>query len=322
MTKRIFKSILVVSTVALVICVFAISYFLYGYFGTIIKEELKSKAVLISEEVEENEDYLSEIGNIQNRITLIDQDGTVLFDSRKDAADMENHYDREEVAEARENGEAFSSRYSDTLATKTIYYAMRLDNGDILRISQDQNVVTLLLRGIIGPVVLIMAVIILFASVISKHVSRSIVNPINDIDLNDPQSEIPYSELSPLMRKIRRQYGHINAQVEEIRRQQKEFMAIMENMREGFLLVDKNMEVLSYNTAALDMLDGEAEGEHVTAFQINRSAGFREAVEKSLAGEYNRSLIYRNDKKYSITADPVFENNDVIGAVIIISEEK
>lgn len=322
MTKRIFKSILLVSTVVLVICVSAISYFLYGYFGDIIKDELKSKATLISSEVEQDADYLSEMGNIPNRITLIDQDGTVLFDSREDAADMENHSDREEVTEAKEKGEAFSTRYSDTLSTKTIYYAKELDNGDILRISQEQDVVALLLRGIIGPVILILAAMILLASVISKHVSQSIVNPINEIDLSDPQCEVPYNELSPLMRKIRRQHSRINAQVEEIRRQQKEFITIMENMSEGFLLVDKDMEVLSYNTSALDMLDSEAEGEHITAFQINRSAGFREAVEKALAGEYNRSVICRNDNKYNITADPVFENNDVIGAVIIISEDK
>ena len=318
MTKRIFKSILAVSVAVLLICMSCISYVLYGYFGGIIEKELKEEASILSQEVQKDEDFLKSIGNIKNRITLLNTDGDVLFDSFAEAEELDNHADREEIAGAREKGEAYAVRYSDTLSTKTVYYATKLDNGNILRIAQQQSMAVLLLKGIIGPFVLIMIVIIIIAYVISKKAAKKIVAPVNDMDLNNEETEEPYPELAPLIEKIRSQSRHINMQLEEMKRQQNEFITITENMSEGFLLIDKNMEILSYNKAVIRLLgDPGTETPH-TAFELNRSEGFRNSVEEALSGRHNEQPLELKNRHYEIIANPVTEKDKIAGAVIII----
>ena len=318
MTKKIFKSMVAVSAAVLLVCILCISYVLYGYFGDIITDELETNANLISQEIEEDENYLANMDGIDNRITFVDTDGAVLFDSEADAAEMENHADREEISEAMADGKGYSVRYSDTLATKTIYFAKALDDGKVLRVSQDQSVAMLLLKGIIGPVILISVIIIILASVVSRAISKRIVTPINEMDTNDPDAEEPYVELAPLMIKIRQQNTHIKLQMAEMERERNEFNAITENMSEGFLLIDKNMEILSYNSAALELLgDGEMSEPH-NAFELNRSRGFRAAAEESLAGKHSQQPLETESRQYNIIANPVFEDEKIVGAVIII----
>lgn len=322
MNKRIFKSIFIVAAAALVVCVSAVSCMLYGYFGEITEDELKTEAAIISSGMRHDENYLDDISGIKNRITLVADDGRVLFDSWEDKSSMENHGDREEIAEAAENGEAFSVRYSDTLSTKTIYYAVKLEDGSILRIAQEQDVVMLLVKGIIGPVILMVIIILILASIVSRSVSRRIVEPINALDIDDPDAEEPYPELSPLMRKIRKQRRCIDIQMTELERQQTEFANITEHMDEGFVLMGSSMDILSYNTAALKLLgeDAEAAGKPHTAYELNRSAEFRAAVEDALSGVKKRSVLEADGRRVKVTADPVTEGDEIIGAVIIISE--
>lgn len=320
MTKKIFKNILVVSIIVLFVCVLGISYVLYGYFGEIIKDELKTEAYLISREIDVNKSHVKNLGNMENRVTLIDVDGRVLYDSAANKSTMENHSDREEIIKAQEDGEAYAERYSDTLATKTIYYAKRLDDGSVLRIAKKQSVVMLLLRGIFPSVILILAGVIALTFIISKSAAQRIVEPINEMDLNDPNADEPYSELAPLMIKIRQQNTHIKLQLAEMERRQKEFIAITENMSEGFLLIDRNLEILSYNTAALNLLGEGISKIPQKAFELNRSKGFRTAVEKALAGQNNQQPLETENRFYNILANPVIEEDHVAGAVVIIMD--
>ncbi len=322
MNKKIFKSIFIVAAAALVVCVSAVSCMLYGYFEEITEDELKTEAAIISNGMRHDENYLDDISGIKNRITLVAGDGSVLFDSWEDKSSMENHGDREEIAEAVENGEAFSVRYSDTLSTKTIYYAVKLDDGSILRIAQEQDVVMLLVKGIIGPVILMVIIILILASIVSRSVSRRIVEPINALDIDDPDAEEPYPELSPLMRKIRKQRRCIDIQMTELERQQTEFANITDHMDEGFVLIGSSMDILSYNKAALKLLgeDAEAAAKPNTAYELNRSAEFRSAVEEALSGVKKRSVLETDGRRVKVTADPVTEGDEIIGAVIIIGE--
>ncbi|MFQ8602174.1 MAG: hypothetical protein ACLSAO_03705, partial [Anaerovoracaceae bacterium] len=203
MSKKIFASMLSVSVVVLLLCVLSISYVLYGYFGNIIENELRTEANLISEEVEDDSSYLNNMGAIENRITLVGADGTVLFDSKAEASDMENHGGREEILKAKNEGESIVTRYSDTLSTKTIYYAKKLSDGSVLRIAQEQSVVNLLLKGVLAPVILILIAAAVIAAVLSKTVSKKLVMPINEVDLDSSDTEEPYPELAPLITKIR-----------------------------------------------------------------------------------------------------------------------
>ncbi len=318
MSKKIFASMLSVSVVVLLLCVLSISYVLYGYFGNIIENELRTEANLISEEVEDDSSYLNNMGAIENRITLVGADGTVLFDSKAEASDMENHGGREEILKAKDEGESIVTRYSDTLSTKTIYYAKKLSDGSVLRIAQEQSVVNLLLKGVLAPVILILIAAAVIAAVLSKTVSKKLVMPINEVDLDSSDTEEPYPELAPLITKIRQQNNRIKLQIAEMEREQKEFKAITENMSEGFLLIDKNLDIISYNTAAINLLgDGDTNAPN-TAFELNRSKSFRTAVDEAIEGRHNQQLLEMKGKCYNIMANPVSEENKIVGVVAII----
>ncbi|HIU25885.1 MAG TPA: ATP-binding protein [Candidatus Copromorpha excrementigallinarum] len=318
MTRKIFKSITSVSAAVLLICVLCISYVLYGYFGDIIENELRTEARLVAAGMETGDSYLENVRETRNRITVIDEDGTVLFDNKAEASSMDNHGDREEVREAFERGEGSSARYSDTFATKTIYYAVETDQGDVVRVAQDQSMAMLLLEGIIRPFVVILIAVIILSLIFSRIISRRIVAPINEMDLSDKEAVEPYPELAPLMTKIHQQNRHIDAQMVEMERRQREFKTITENMSEGFLLVDSNMEILSYNSAALKLLGSEDVEDPHTAFELNRSKGFRKAVEEALKGRHSQEPLETENNYYNIIANPALENDKVVGAVIII----
>ena len=320
MSKKIFRSILAVSAAVLLICVLCVSYVLHGYFGKIIEDELKEEGNFVAQIAENDVSGLYDIKNVKNRITLIAQDGSVLFDSYKDAADMDNHGSREEIAEAEKNGEAFAVRYSDTLSTRTIYYAKLLDNGDVVRIAQQQSMVSMMLRGMLAPFILILIAVIILAYIVSRKVASWITAPVNALDPEDPEAEEPYPELAPLLTKIREQNRRIDMQLEAMKRRQKEFMAITENMSEGFLLIDTKMEILSYTTAAVRLLgDTDTEEPH-SAFELNRSTGFRTAAEEALSGRHSQQPLELKNRYYNIIANPVTESGKVVGAVIIIMD--
>ncbi|MDD4200304.1 MAG: ATP-binding protein [Eubacteriales bacterium] len=327
MNKKIFRSMLSVCVGLGFICIILVCYILYGYFETIIKNELKTEMNIISEEVENNEYYLQKIAPIGNRITLVASNGTVIYDSKADAEKMENHKNREEIAGALEDGRAYSVRYSDTLSTKTIYYAERLNDGNVLRISAEQSVVALLLKEVVGPFVVILLITIALAALVSGRVSRRILKPINEMDIENRNEDEPYPELAPLVAKIREQNRRIETQIEEMTRKQREFKAITDNMSEGFLLIDNRQEVLSYNKAAIELIGDshlrESGNAPVTAYELNRSRPFRTAVEEALGGYNSQQMLELGERAFSIIANPVYENTTgeekgSNGAVIII----
>lgn len=319
MTKKIFASIFSVSVIVMLLCVSCISYVLYGYFGEIIKDELKNEANIISQGIEYDDSYLENIKNLKNRVTLVGEDGKVVYDSQADEKTMGNHADREEIKEALQNGESWVRRYSDTLSKQTIYYAKALSDGSVIRIAQEQSMVAFLLKGVLMPLIVIVIITIIIAVILSRIISRRIVTPINEVDLGDEKIEEPYPELAPLVTKIRQQNNKIKTQLIEMEKEQKEFKAITENMSEGFLLIDKNTDILSYNSAAIRLLGGRKEKRSPgAAFELNRSKSFRTAVEESLEGKHNQQLLETEGKCYNIIANPVSENGNIVGAVLVI----
>ncbi len=205
MTRKIFSSILSVSVIVLLLCLISISGILYGYFGNVIKKELRTEADIMVQQIEDDDTYLQNMNAIDNRVTLVDADGKVLFDSQADPADMENHNGRQEIKEARADGDSTVIRYSDTLSTKTIYYAKALPDGKVLRIAQQQSMAVLLLKGVVAPFIAILIAIVIIAMILSRMIAKRIVGPINAVDLDDGEAEEPYPELAPLITKVRQQ---------------------------------------------------------------------------------------------------------------------
>ena len=214
------------SVIVLLLCLISISGILYGYFGNVIKKELRTEADIMAQQIEDDDTYLQNMNAIDNRVTLVDVDGKVLFDSQADPADMENHNGRQEIKEARADGDSTVTRYSDTLSTKTIYYAKALPDGKVLRIAQQQSMAALLLKGVVAPFIAILIAIVIIAMILSRMIAKRIVGPNNAVDLDDGEAEEPYPELAPLITKVRQQKHRIHSQMEEMEREQKKFKEI------------------------------------------------------------------------------------------------
>ena len=205
MTKKIFHSILLVAGTVLLASLLVIMGCLYEYFGSVEKKQLRDELELAAVAVKENgTEYLSQLSSERYRLTWIENDGTVLYDTVTDAESLENHADRAEVKQALEYGEGESTRYSSTLLEKTMYYAQRLTDGTVLRISISRATVGMIAVGMLQPLLLVLIVALILSGVLARRLSRRIVDPLNSLDLEHPLDNDAYEELSPLLKQIGR----------------------------------------------------------------------------------------------------------------------
>lgn len=318
MSNKIFKSSFLASMLVLATSLIMIFSVLYNYFESRMFAELESEANYISYGVGRNEnDFFKNFNTKNKRITIVAPDGTVLNDTKADPSTIENHAERTEIKNALKDGIGKSERYSDTLTEKTLYYAIRLENGNILRVSATQNSVIAIFLGLLQPIVAIIAAALVLSLFLSYKVSNSILKPINTIDLDSPESADTYEELAPLLQKLALQKKTIRRQIREAEKSREEFDLICENMNEGFLIIDKKERILSYNNAALQLLEiEELTDNHVLSF--NRAKGFGDVIEKALSGQRAESTVQNEDRTYNLIANPVNTDKKTIGAVIVI----
>ena len=321
MRKKIFKNMCLLALVTILLSSLLVTIVYYANSDARMKSEVREETRFVRGAVElSGQDYLATVENTANRITLIDTDGTVLYDNQADPATMENHSDREEFQEASTAGAGEATRISDTIAEQTFYYAVKLQNGQVLRVAATTDsvfaAVLAVLPWILGVAVLVAVCTVLF----SNFLTKKIVAPINRLDLDHPADNEIYDELSPLLGKISRQNEVIAQQMKSLREKQEEFTSITENMSEGFLVLDNNTDILSYNTSALRLLGADAAPaeSHVSALALNRSAGFRSAVDGALAGKRSEQLVRQGGRCCQVMANPVLRDGEVEGAVVVI----
>lgn len=320
MIKRIFKSTLLVSLLTFFCSMLIIMGVLYRYFDNQFMKELENEANYVSTSVEILGEKYFESLRTKNRITWIDESGEVLYDNVADEESMENHADREEYLEALEKGYGKSERFSDTLSQKTVYYAVLLDNGSVVRVATTQFTPLTLFMNMLQPILIVIVVAVILSAILSSKVAKKIVAPINKIDLENPSLESNYDELSDFIRRIRKQNEVIAYQMRELERKQQEFTTITENMTEGFVVMDKETEILSYNSAAEKLLGANVQGKTASVYTLNRSETFRNAVEKALSGIRNHCTLEREGRFLQILFNPVWEQEKIAGAVIIIMD--
>ena len=321
MTKRILKSILVVSVAVLVMSTTLTMGILYRYFGKQIGKELRREAAYLAIAVEkEGMGAFESLPPEAERITYIAEDGSVLFDSEADEDSMENHGQREEILEAAEKGSGTAVRTSDTLSKKTLYYALRLKDNSILRVSSEQYNVPGIVGGMIQPVLIMLVIMAVLSYLIAARLSRNIVNPINALDLEHPEENQIYDEIAPLLTKINRQQKSLQKEISDAKRQQEEFSMITENMEEGFVVIDSHTEILSNNSSALNLLGAELEKGRRSVLALNRSEDFQNAVERVLAGQHVLANMDLAGTSCQVTANPVYHENQVTGAVLLIQD--
>ncbi len=318
MNSKIFRSNMLTSMLVLVTTLVLITGVLFDYFEAQLQRELASEATYITNALEhEGVEYINDFKNSDKRITLIDKDGTVLADTSANEKELDNHKDREEVRDAFASGKGSSVRYSDTLMKKTIYYATLLEDGTVLRVSTTQDSVIIILLGLLYPIIIILVIALILTLYLSHRVSKSIITPLNNLDLDNPENNETYEELTPLLTKVASQKKKINEQLKAAEQRQEEFRLITENMTEGFLVIDHNTNLLTYNSSALRLLDIK-EVQKGSVLAVNRTKGFRDVVHKVLQGEHAESTINIDEKHYELIANPVYSEDKVIGAVIVI----
>ena len=319
MTKKIFKSIMFVCTLVLAVGLAAVMGILYSNFDGQMRKELSKEAAYLTYGVEQQGvDYLKNIKDKSARITYIDQDGTVLFDNEADVSEMKNHSDRTEFQKAEKYGAGESSRYSDTLSEKTIYYALRLKDGTVLRVSGTQDSVLALVENLIFPLCGLLCLMLILSGIMASAISKRIVKPINELDLESPEENRIYEELSPLLSKIHRQNREIQNQLELAKQQQEEFALITENMQEGLIVIDKYTMILSANSSAWNLfhIDRVCQGESV--YCLDREEEFRHAIEQVLSGEHTELVLKLNGSDIQLIANPVIRDKKTEGAVVLL----
>ena len=322
MTRKIFQSIIAVVISVLLLSLALITGVLYNHFETTMLDQLRTTAQFAEQGVEqEGMAYFDSLHARNCRVTWIAADGTVKYDNRSDPKTMENHADRQEVREAMENDSGTSVRRSSTLSEHTMYYAKRLSDGTVLRLSMSQRSVLFLMGGMLSPLVFIFLAACLLAGVLSYRVSKKIVKPLSEIDLKHPEQVETYDELSPFLQRIAAQNREIDARMAEIRKQQQEFSMITENMSEGLFVVDRNYQILSYNKSAMQIFGMDPRQEHENLLAVNRSEGFRNAVDSALKGRHTQENLELNGRVYQIIANAVCQPDfaeDMVGAVILV----
>lgn len=307
MTGKIIRSLFSLAMLVLVIGAALFSGILYGYYEKQSFASLAQEA----EQLQQTMEYVSpEQMRSADRITLISPDGTVLYDSVARADAMENHLSREEVAQALREGTGKSSHYSSTVLKKNLYYALRLEDGNILRLSREQSSLGAMLLNMAWPIAATVAGLLLLAAGLSVRLARQITQPINAISPDDPRDVYP--ELQPLTQRLRQQRETIRDQMDELSRRMREFSAMTENMSEGFLLIDLRGHVLTENHSASMLLPTDADN---IAKCSQRE--LCQAAQQALTGQRCERLLQQGERTLSVIASPVLESGQVTGAVVL-----
>lgn len=307
MTGKIIRSLFSLAMLVLVIGAALFSGILYGYYEKQSFASLAQEA----EQLQQTMEYVSpEQMRSTDRITLISPDGTVLYDSVARADAMENHLSREEVAQALREGTGKSSHYSSTVLKKNLYYALRLEDGNVLRLSREQSSLGAMLLNMAWPIAATVAGLLLLAAGLSVRLARQITQPINAISPDEPQDVYP--ELQPLTQRLRQQRETIRNQMDELSRRMREFSAMTENMSEGFLLIDLRGHVLTENHSASMLLPTDADN---IAKCSQRE--LCQAAQQALTGQRCERLLQQGERTLSVIASPVLESGQVTGAVVL-----
>ena len=318
MTKKIFQSILLVAGCVLLASLLIIMGFLYDYFGGVEENQLRDELSLAAAAVEDGgKDYLSQLTADRYRLTWIAADGSVLYDTKTDAESLENHASRAEVSQALTTGTGESTRYSSTLMEKTMYYAQRLADGTVLRISISRATVGMIAVGMIQPLLIVLIVALILSGLLARRLSRRIVDPLNSLDLERPLDNDAYEELSPLLKRIHRQHVEIQTQLRELREKTDEFTQITGSMREGLVLLDEHGDILSINAAAQALFGADAQCVGRDFLTVERSHEISAAIQAAAGDGHSEVRAERAGRVYQFDISRIASDGKPIGTVIL-----
>lgn len=319
MTKKIFRSTVAVGLAVLLASLVIIMGALYTYFGHVQEQQLRDELSIAAAAMEsgDGEAYLSKLHSDNYRITWLRADGTVLYDTKADAAAMENHAQREEVRQALTNGTGESSRYSATLLEKTLYYARRLPDGTVLRLSASRVTMGVLLLSMLPAILAVIAVALILSGILAGRVSRRITRPLNTLDLEHPLENDAYEELSPLLRRLEHQRRQIDDQLRSLRRRSEEFEQITASMTEGLVLVDNGGTILSMNPAACAVFHTDAACVGQPLLTVERGSAVSHALHDAMDTGHGETRMERDGREYQFDMTRIQADGEVVGAVLL-----
>ena len=318
MTSKIFKSILSVAVAVLMASLIIIIGALYPYFGGVQESQLRDELSLAAEATEQlGESYLSNVDSNRYRLTWVNADGTVIFDSHADATAMENHADREEIKEAIVSGAGSSTRQSSTLTEQTIYEATRLNDGSVLRISVSRATALVLVLGMLQPIAIVLVIAIALSAWLAHRMAKRVVDPLNKLNLEKPMENEAYEELSPLLHRIHAQHKEIKYQMQILKRKQEEFEQITGNMKEALVLLDNTGRIVSINPAAKALFGAGSTCVGEDFLTIDRKQNMRTALEEANSQGHADFRTKKNGREYQFDLSRIDSDDKNCGMVVL-----
>lgn len=320
MRKKIFQAMMAAAGSVLLASLIIILGCLYDYFGGLQEKQMQDELTLAAAAIEESgQAYLDDL-NLESktfRLTWIDAQGKVLYDTKADGSSMENHADREEFQQAIKNGCGESSRYSSTLMEKTLYRAQRLADGSVLRISVSRATSGVLVLGMLQPIVLVLIVALVLSALLSKRIARWVVAPLENLDLEHPLENDTYEELAPLLGRINQQRRQIDLQLAKLQRGNDEFTQVTGSMKEGLILLNERSQVLSINPMAQRLFETDERCVGEDFLTVERSSEVSAAIQTALQSGYCELQLARGEHIYQLDISAISSGGAVIGAVIL-----
>ena len=319
MTGKIFRSILLVAAAVLVASLGIIMGCLYEYFGSVQEYQMKDELNLAAVAVEsEGESFLAQLHSDRYRLTWVDADGSVRYDTQAGGETLENHAARPEIKSALETGVGENVRYSSTLLEKTLYYAQRLADGTVLRISVSADTIGVLALGMLRPILVVLAVALILSGALARRLSKRIVEPLNALDLENPlDNNDAYEELSPLLNRINRQHLEITHQMRALRQKTDEFAQITRSMREALVLLDEKGCVLSVNLAAEKLLQTDDSCVGRDFLTVERSHEVSAAIARAMAEGHDEIHCERGGRMYQFDITRIDSDGAAVGTVLL-----
>ena len=318
MTKKIYRAIVLAATAVLLASLVIIMGCLYGYFGSVQETMLKDQLTIAAAGVEdEGLSFLEKLSSDRYRLTWVNADGNVLCDTQAKDQSLENHAERPEIRAAQLTGQGESTRYSATLMEKTMYYARRLDDGTVLRISVSRATAGVLALGMFQPFVLVLLAALVFSGVLARRLSKHIVEPLNQLDLEHPLENNAYEELSPLLGRINRQHLEIRRQMQLLKQRTDEFAQIIASMREGLVLLDERGTVLSINSAARALFNADDGCVGQDFLTVERSYDVSAAIHRAMEDGHSEIRCERQGRVYQFDISRIDSDGAAMGAVLL-----
>ena len=327
MKKRFFKYLLGISLLTLFLSTIASMFIYYSVYVDRSNKDLSNIVMSIGEtlnRIDDDEDYLKDLAKKKRdfRITLIKEDGDVIFDSSKDPKLLPTHSDRPEVIKAKKSGFASVERYSNTLSKDLYYVSLKLDDGNIIRVSREMDNLLGAFTKVL-PIDVIMSILVfIVAALVSKRLTKKTFEPLNNLkeDLTNINTE-KFPEISPFINKINKQNKTIKDNYKEIRRERDTIDTILKNMKESLIIIDENKNLLSVNNSAKELFNSKREliGENI--LNLIRDDELLKLIDDALMGKSVESITNIGNREFKFYVNPVFEDKKVRGVVILLIDE-